>query len=128
LFIFVTHQQVEMKKLFKVFGISHVVIAVVCMLIGVVVEFHQVHIYKNNISFWHLQATKTVNEKSKKQILPISYFIKQLHSDLNSIETGFCEELVHFHRSENTMYSRQFFDLMTHEYSLENILRGPPVA
>jgi len=116
------------KKVFKIFGISHVVIAVFCMLIGVVVEFLQVHIYKNNISFWQLQATKTVDQKSKKSIQPDKgaitiYTTDDVKNDLLSI-TG----QVNLHLFENTIYSRYLFDLITSEYIYDKVLRGPPVS
>lgn len=103
-------------------------IAVCCLLIGVIVEFHQVHVYKNNISFWELQAAKTVNDNTKK-IDPSSYqIIKQLFNDGVPDQIDSSRDLVHFHLSENTIYSRHLFDLTTHEYRLEDILRGPPIV
>jgi hypothetical protein len=98
------------------------------MLIGVIVEFHQVHVYKNNISFWHLMATKTVGKGSKKYVKPITDFVKDLNPGFVAREVRPCGDHAHFQLSEKTIYSRHLFDLSTPEYIYDKVLRGPPTA
>lgn len=117
-----------LRKLFYLFGVSHILIAVGCMLIGVIVEFHQVHVYKNNISFWELQAAKTVKDDTKKFVPSASKIVKKLLNNGFTAPSYSSGDLVHYNLSENTIYSRHLFDLTTHEYRIENILRGPPVV
>lgn len=118
----------KLKKVFKILGISHVMIALVCMLIGVIVEFHQVHIYKNNISFWHLQATKTISKDSKKIIKPVWNLEKVFNCDFDFIDNQKKGTDVNLDLSEMTIYSRNLFDLITSEYAYDKALRGPPVV
>lgn len=98
------------------------------MLIGVIVEFHQVHVYKNNISFWHLQATKTVSKDTKKYVQPITSFVKPLHTSLISSDMHEGGNVFTLQLSERTIYSRNLFDLITPEYMYDKALRGPPCA
>ena len=116
------------KKLVHRLGIIFIIVAVNCMLIGVIVEFHQVHVYKNNISFWHLQATKTIGKDTKKYIHPYTNFVKLLKTDyvVDQLQVG--GDHVHFHLFEKTIYSRHLFDLITSEYRYDKTLRGPPIA
>ena len=116
------------KKLKHILGILSIVVAVNCMLIGVIVEFHQVHVYKNNISFWHLMATKTASKDSKKYVKPITDFVKVLHTDdlVRDIQHRF--DMIHFQRWETNIYSRHLYDLKSPEYIYDKVLRGPPVA
>ena len=116
------------KKLIHILCVLNIVIAVNCMLIGVIVEFHQVHVYKNNISFWHLQATKTVGKDTKKYVKPITDFVKVLNTDFLTHELHTCGDHVRYQLSEKTIYSRHLFDLITPEYIYDKVLRGPPQA
>ena len=117
-----------LKKLVHIIGILHIVIAVNCMLIGVIVEFHQVHVYKNNISFWQLQATKTVSKDTKKYVKPITDFVKVLHTGFLVQDVLAGSDQVQFQLSGRTIYSRHLFDLITPEYNYDKVLRGPPRA
>lgn len=116
------------KKAIHTFGVFHIVVAMSCMLIGVIVEFHQVHVYKNNISFWQLQATKTVGKDTKKYVQPITDFVKDLRTGIVRTDLHDCEQVSHFQLSENSIYARHLFDLITSEFIYERTLRGPPIA
>lgn len=117
-----------LKKIVHTFGLFHIVIAISCMLIGVIVEFHQVHVYKNNISFWHLQATKTIGKDTKKYVQPITDFVKELDTHFFINDLVDYKNSVHFQLNENSIYSRRLTDLITPEYIYDKALRGPPVV
>lgn len=117
-----------LKKVFHTVGVFHVVVAVVCIIIGVVVEFHQVHIYKNNISFWQIQATKAASKDTKKYIAPAKFSVTPIDigfDNFGSIEAGATDVMLKI--SRRSIFARQHFDLITHEYNNLNILRGPPM-
>lgn len=116
------------RKFIHILGIFHIVLAVNCMLIGVIVEFHQVHVYKTHVSFWHLQATKTAGKDGKKYIQPATNFVKSLNTDFVTSQIQLSGNEVHLQLFEKTIYSRHLFDLITPEYIYDETLRGPPVA
>ena len=117
-----------LKKLVHILGILSIVVAVNCMLIGVIVEFHQVHVYKNNISFWHLMATKTASKDSKKFVKPVTHFVKLMHADGLMQDLHYSDDILLFQRWETNTYSRHLYDLKSPEYIYDKALRGPPVA
>lgn len=116
------------RKLIKIIGVLHIVVAVNLMLIGVIVEFHQVHVYKNNISFWHLMATKTTSKDSKKYVKPITDFVKLLDTDGLARDLQNMGDRIHFQCFEKNLYIHRHFDLQSPEYIYHRVLRGPPVA
>lgn len=116
------------RKVLYALGYFHVVMAITCMLIGVIVEFHQVHVYKNNISFWQLQATKTVSKDTKKYVQPITSFVKQLNTGITDTDPHAYGDSFSLHLCQRTIYSRNLFDLITPEYMYDKVLRGPPRA
>ena len=118
----------KMKKLIHILGIIQIAVAVNCMLIGVIVEFHQVHVYKNNISFWHLMATKTAGKDSKKFVKPVTHFVKLMSADGIVQDIQYREDVLLVLRRETNTYSRHLFDLKSPEYIYDKALRGPPAA
>ena len=116
------------KRLFRYIGIFHIIVAISCMLIGVIVEFHQVHIYKNNISFWHLMATKTTNKGSKKYVKPITDFVKDLSADKAPQDLQLRVDLFSYRLYDLALAARHIIDLDNPEYIYDKALRGPPCA
>jgi hypothetical protein len=116
------------KKLVHILGILHIVVALNCMLIGVIVEFHQVHVYKNNISFWHLMATKTAHKDSKKFVKPVPQIVKSMNADGLAQDLHYRIDVLLFQRWVTNIYSRHLVDLKSSEYIYDKVLRGPPIV
>ncbi|MCF8369193.1 MAG: hypothetical protein K9G76_09135 [Bacteroidales bacterium] len=115
------------RKLFHILGVFYVSLAIGCLLAGVIVEFHQVHIYKNHVSFWQLQATKTNHKDGKKLILSAKQITSKVSgSKIDGCSTRMTAAIEKFRLSENTIYSRHLFDLITPEYNYDEAQRGPP--
>ena len=101
--------------------------AVSWLIVGVVVEFHQVHIYKNHVSVWKILATKTVGKDQKKVFKePIKTIPRLLDIDPAGKSVIMDASLVHYRLANNTIYVRNLFDLITPEYRYDKVLRGPP--
>jgi hypothetical protein len=117
-----------LKKLLHITGTVLITIAVNLMIIGVIVEFHQVHVFKHNVQFWQLMATKTANKDSKKYIKSDTGFVKTL-----DIGDPGCESQQFFraHYSqlrESNIYFPHVHILKAAEYRYSRVLRGPPFA
>lgn len=116
-----------LKKFLHSIGVLLATAAVVWLIIGVVVEFHQIHVYKNYVTVWKILATKTAGKDQKKIFKNPEQKILKLTSGGSSgktVQVNAC--LVHYMLANNTIYARNLFDLITPEYRYDEVLRGPP--
>ena len=116
-----------LKRFFYRIGIVLAILAANWLIVGVIVEFHQIHVYKNHVSVWKIMAANAAGKDKKKLIqAPQNSQLKVFDGGLQAGRIPMNADIVCYMLAENTIYARNLFDLITPEYRYDKVLRGPP--
>jgi hypothetical protein len=117
-----------LKNIFRGFSIILVSFAVLWIITGSTIEFHQKYVYHKFVDLWQTQIAQS-GKDFKKSIR----FVEKSNLNIGGNDSfvsenyNFCND-ANLNLSEKNIFSRYLFDLITSEYHLNNVLRGPPAA
>ncbi len=117
-----------LKNIFRGIATILVYFAVLWIITGSTIEFHQKYVFHKFVDLWQVQVAQ-----SGKDLKKAIRFV-----DKNNTTTGGNDALmaekyifgydVNLNLSEKNIFSRYLFDLITSEYHSDKVLRGPPMA
>lgn len=117
-----------LKNIFRSISIALVSFGVFWIITGSTIEFHQKYVYHQFVDLWQTQIAQAGKDIKKSFKL---YAKNSLDNSGNDTFTSTQDQVSKFavlNLSQKNIYSRYLFDLITSEYLVVNVLRGPPAA
>jgi hypothetical protein len=105
-----------------------VAFALLWIFAGSLVEFHQRYVFHKQVELWQMVVNQPAKDIEKSLKLVEKQNTESHGFDLLAIERTSFENIVHLQLNEKSIFARYLFDLITAEYSSDNIMRGPPAA
>lgn len=117
-----------LKNIFRSISTLLVSFAVFWIITGSTIEFHQKYVYHQFVDLWQSHVAQVGKDLKKSYKLFAKTTLGSGANDALVSEQKLTVNHPNLNLSEKNIFSRYLFDLITAEYHLVNVLRGPPMA
>ena len=117
-----------LKNIFRSISTVLVVFAVLWIITGSTIEFHQKYVFHKFVDLWQTQVAQAGKDLKKAFRFVDKNNQTAGGNDALLAEKSIFRNDVNLNLSEKKIFSRYLFDLITSEYHSDKVLRGPPTA